>query len=202
MSVEAGDGNHPEDTSAEEVGGLDATGRSPENETTYVELNRRVADAESALAAMGYYVISKQTIKADEGGGDSDYVAIFCASAGKDGFGLNITTEGAVSIYSSRLTRMADHSYPKEAIDAIQYFADSTAIDLDNVTLWDSNLNKINSGELTISASDEPISPPTNYPRNSDGKLVNPRTNEPIRYGSPEHKDALRRNILPLDQFK
>ena len=200
MAVEAGDGYHPEDTSAEEVRGLDVTGGSPENEETDVELTQRVADAESALAALGYYVISKETVKAPDSG-SSDYVTIYSASAGKDGFGLNITKEGAVSIYSSRLIRSADRGYPKGAVDALQYFADATSIDLANVTLWDSNKNMINPGELSVSAPDKPSSP-TNFPRNLDGKLVNPRTNEPIRYGSPEHRDALRRNILPLDQFK
>ncbi|HLD70815.1 MAG TPA: hypothetical protein VI937_02945 [Negativicutes bacterium] len=38
------------------------------------------------------------------------------------------------------------------------------------------------------------------YMRNRDGQIVDPRTNAPVRKGSPEWQKLAKRNRLPLDQ--
>ena len=41
---------------------------------------------------------------------------------------------------------------------------------------------------------------PSELTRNSKGQVVNPRTNEPVREGSPEWQELARRNMLPRNQ--
>jgi hypothetical protein len=41
---------------------------------------------------------------------------------------------------------------------------------------------------------------PRELTRNLNGQVVNPKTNEPVRRGSPEWQELAKRNMLPLDQ--